>query len=112
MDQHPVQGGVSILLGMLHATETGISSGRVGLYLTLPLLESIILIIISRHRNRAMHFTPLVFKKTEGMADECLRYHSRLAELLSAKSKRATLQQFHGSGRKFPLQFCGARSYA
>ena len=33
MDQHPVQGGVAILLGMLHATETGISSGRVGLRL-------------------------------------------------------------------------------
>ncbi|CAH3174343.1 unnamed protein product, partial [Porites evermanni] len=26
-------------------------------------------------------FTPLVFTTTEGMADECLRYHSRLAEL-------------------------------
>ena len=33
MNQHPVQGGVAILLGMLHATETGISSGRVGLRL-------------------------------------------------------------------------------
>ena len=32
MDQHPVQGGVAILLGLLHATETGISSGRVGLW--------------------------------------------------------------------------------
>ena len=30
-------------------------------------------------------FTPLVFTTTGGMADECLRYHSRLAELLSAK---------------------------
>ena len=28
MDQHPIQGGVAILLGMLHAKETGISSGR------------------------------------------------------------------------------------
>ena len=37
MDQHPVQGGVAILLGMLHATETGISSGRVGLRLVSPL---------------------------------------------------------------------------
>ena len=40
MDQHPIQGGVAILLGMLHATETGINSGRVGLWLvwafTLP----------------------------------------------------------------------------
>ena len=32
-------------------------------------------------------FTPLVFTRTGGMADECLRYHSRLAELLSAKKQ-------------------------
>ena len=36
MDQHPVKGewggsGVAILLGMLHAKETGISSGLLGL---------------------------------------------------------------------------------
>ena len=40
MGQHAIQGGVAILLGMLHATETGINSGRVGLWLvwafTLP----------------------------------------------------------------------------
>ena len=30
-------------------------------------------------------FTPLVFTTTGGMADECLRYHTRLAELISAK---------------------------
>ena len=34
-------------------------------------------------------FTPLVFTTTEGMADECLRYHSRLAELLSAKKQES-----------------------
>ena len=33
MDQHPVQAGVAILLGLLHATETGISSGHVALWL-------------------------------------------------------------------------------
>ena len=33
MDYHPVQGVVAILLGRLHATETGISYGRVGLWL-------------------------------------------------------------------------------
>ena len=32
-------------------------------------------------------FTPLVFTITGGMADECLRYHSRLAKLLSAKKQ-------------------------
>ena len=32
-------------------------------------------------------FTPLVFTTTGGMADEYLRYHSRLAELLSAKKR-------------------------
>ena len=30
-------------------------------------------------------FTPLVFTTTGGMAEECVRYHSRLAELLSIK---------------------------
>ena len=34
-------------------------------------------------------FTPLVFTMTGGMADECLRYHSRLAELLSAKKQES-----------------------
>ena len=37
-------------------------------------------------------FTPLVFTTTGGMADECLRYHSRLAELLSAKKPRELRQ--------------------
>ena len=30
-------------------------------------------------------FTPLVFSSTGGMGKECLRFHSRLAELLTAK---------------------------
>ena len=30
-------------------------------------------------------FTPLVFTSTGGMADECKRFHSRLAELLALK---------------------------
>ena len=30
-------------------------------------------------------FTPLVFTTTGGMGSECLRYHSRLAELISIK---------------------------
>jgi len=30
-------------------------------------------------------FTPLVFSTTRGMAEECRRYHSRLAELLAIK---------------------------
>ena len=34
-------------------------------------------------------FTPLVFTTTGGMADECLRYYSRLAELLSAKKQES-----------------------
>ena len=32
-------------------------------------------------------FTPLVFTSTSGMADECKRFHSRLAELLLALKK-------------------------
>ena len=30
-------------------------------------------------------FTPLVFTTTGGMGRECLRYHSRLAELISVE---------------------------
>ena len=30
-------------------------------------------------------FPPLVFKATGGMADECVKYHSRLAELIATK---------------------------
>ena len=30
-------------------------------------------------------FTPLVFTNTGGMADECKRFHSRLAELIALK---------------------------
>ena len=33
MDEHPIQQGVTILIGMLHAKETGINSGRLGLSL-------------------------------------------------------------------------------
>ena len=33
LDLHPVPGGVAILLGMLHAKETGISSVHLGLLL-------------------------------------------------------------------------------
>ena len=33
MDKHPVQEGVAILPGMLYAKETGINSGRLGLWL-------------------------------------------------------------------------------
>ena len=36
MDYYPVEGGVVILLGMLHATETGKSSNRLGLWLIWP----------------------------------------------------------------------------
>ena len=42
------------------------------------------------YANRVMEveqatFTPLVFTTTGGMAEECRRYHSRLAELLADK---------------------------
>ena len=30
-------------------------------------------------------FTPLVFTTTDGMADECVKYQSRLAELIANK---------------------------
>ena len=45
-------------------------------------------------------FTPVVFTTTGGMADECLRYHSRLAELLSAKKQEIYVRynNFMGQG--------------
>ena len=47
-DLHPIQGEVAILLGMLHAKETWISSGRLGLWLmyafTLPKLPMLTLL--------------------------------------------------------------------
>ena len=68
---------------------------------------------LSRHRNRARHIHPT------GIYNDG-RDGSRVPEIplkisrsyYLQKSKRATPQQFHGSGRKYPLQFCGARSYA
>jgi len=32
-------------------------------------------------------FTPLVFTSTGGMAEECVKYHSRLAEPITDKGK-------------------------
>ena len=32
-------------------------------------------------------FTPLVFTATGGMAPECTRYHKKIAELISSKTK-------------------------
>ena len=41
-------------------------------------------------------FTLLVFTTTEGMADECVKYHSRLAELIANKKGESF------SSRNFP----------
>ena len=38
-------------------------------------------------------FTPLVFTTTGGMADECVNYHSRLAELIANKKGESKLTQ-------------------
>ena len=40
-------------------------------------------------RSENTTLAPLVFTTTGGMVDECLRYHSRLAELLSAKKQES-----------------------
>ena len=37
IDLHPVQGGVAIFLGMLHAKETGITFGHLDVWLAAPL---------------------------------------------------------------------------
>ena len=53
-------------------------------------IHIIIIIIIITYSRRVLEveqgtFTPLVFTSTGGMADECKRFHSRLAELLALK---------------------------
>ena len=47
-----------------------------------------------QHAERVMEieqgtFTPLVFTTIGGMADECVRYHSRLAELIANKNRES-----------------------
>ena len=56
MDSHPMQGRVAILLGLLHATETGISSGCVGLWLVcaltfLPYVRNVFLVLLQGLHN-------------------------------------------------------------
>ena len=51
-------------------------------------------------------FTTLVFTTTGGMADECLRYHSRLAKLSSAKKARELrYNNFMGQGESVLCNF-------
>ena len=51
-------------------------------------------------------FTPLVFTRTGGMADERLRHHSRLAKLLSAKKARELRHNnFMGQGESVLCNF-------
>ena len=42
-----------------------------------------------KYNSRVTEIEQGTFTTTEGMADECLRYHSRLAELLSAKKQES-----------------------
>ena len=50
-------------------------------------------------------FTPLVFSTTGGMAAECKRYHSRLAELLATKKRESySTIPCPGSGLGCPLR--------
>ena len=53
------------------------------LLLLLLLLLSLLLLLLLEIEHGT--FTPLVFTTTGGMADECRRYHCRLAELISTK---------------------------
>ena len=57
-------------------------------------------------------FMPLVFSTTGGMAAECKRYHSRLAELLATKKGKATRLPCPGSGLGCPLRCWDQYYYA
>ena len=48
-------------------------------------------------------FSPKVFSTTGGMAMECKRYNSRLAELVATK-KGESYATCHGSGQGCPLR--------
>ena len=48
-------------------------------------------------------FTPLVFSTTGGMAVECKRYHSRLAELVATKKGYATTMSWIRARVSFAL---------
>ena len=47
MDLHPVQRGEAILLNMLHAEETGMSSGRLNLWLVRALLNLTLPLVVA-----------------------------------------------------------------
>ena len=55
-------------------------------------------------------FTPLLFTTTGGMADECKRCHSRLAEILSTKKGEvySTTKSWIRASLIRPLEVCAA----
>ena len=58
-------------------------------------------------------FTPLVFTTTGGIGKECIRYYSRLAELIAAlRKENITRKQFPGFKQGHPLPFLGQPWFA
>ena len=57
-------------------------------------------------------FTPLVFTTTWGMAEECRRYHSKLAELKAIKKGEDYATTISWIRPKFPLPSWGQHFYA
>ena len=55
-------------------------------------------------------FTPLVFTTTGGMADECVKYHSRLAELIANKKGESYSSAISAIVRSAILCLRGSRS--
>lgn len=73
MDQHPTQGRIAILLCMLHATETGVSSSRVGLWLMCAFTVSLegltyqeLTVLFSRTGSQAHLFWPGTGPESKG----------------------------------------------
>ena len=50
-------------------------------------------------------FTPLILTRTGGMGQKCLRYHSRLAELIVLKKGNSMLRRSPGSDQKHRLHY-------
>ena len=55
-------------------------------------------------------FTPLVFTSTGGMPDECVKYHSRLAELIANKKGESYSSAISAIVRSAILCLRGSRS--
>ena len=84
MDWHPVQRGVTILLGMPHSKVTGISSGRLGLWLVCAFTNFILTDISVSYDTTPLLFELFLLVWVEAYNPEasnfplCVKNHARV----------------------------------